>query len=110
MYAILFWVSTLAIVLPALYFAYVKIAQNADKVAEFERWGYSRSFMIGLGVVEGLLALGLLFGATREYAIYMYAAVLLGAIGTHLKAGEGIKGAMPAIFTAGLLAVVYWLN
>ena len=109
MFSILFWACLLAIVLPAIYFGYLKIVQNPEKLAEFERWGYSRTFMIALGVVEILLVVAMLFVATREYAIYTYAVVLLSAIGTHLKAGEGIKGAMPPIFVAVLLGIVYWL-
>lgn len=104
------WVCIIIFALPSLFFGFQKVRQNKEIWANFIRWGYPKSFMIFLGATEIVAALGLFFIQTRLYCIYVYGIILIGAIGTHLKAKDKMKDLLPPIFVLGLLIAIYFLN
>jgi putative oxidoreductase len=107
---IFLWICTALFVFPSLFFGFQKVKQNPEIAQNFTRWGYSKLFMIALGVVEIATALALLFPTTRLYAIYVYAIILVGAIFTHLKAQDKMKEVMAPVFVSVLLIVIYFLQ
>lgn len=58
------------------------------EVEAFARWGYSPNFMYFIGVLEIAGAIGLLIPRLSALASLCLAALMLGAIGTHLTHGE----------------------
>jgi putative oxidoreductase len=107
---IAFWICTAAFALPSFVFGYQKITQKPEKVAEFIRWGYSKTFMIALGFAEILAALGLFFHQTRLLCIGIWVVILVGAVGTHVRAKDPKGAVMAPVFVGILLAVVYALS
>jgi putative oxidoreductase len=104
------WVCIILVALPSLFFGFQKIKQDQKTLNQFIGWGYSKVFMILLGVAEITTAIGLLFSQTRLYAIYFYGVILIGAIFTHLKAKEGAKSLIAPISVLVFLIVIYFLN
>lgn len=103
------WVCIIIFALPALFFGFQKVRQNPEIKANFIRWGYPELFMILLGATEIATAVGLFFTQTRQYAIYIYGVILVGAIFTHLKAKE-TKELIAPICVLGLLIAIHFLN
>ena len=107
--SIVFWLCVVAFALPALYFGFSKVKQDAQKVADFTRWGYSKSFMIALGFAEMLAGMGLFFPTTRMISMGVYAVILFGAIFTHLKY-DTMKEVTAPVCVMGLLIAIYFLQ
>lgn len=103
------WICIIVFVVPALFFGFQKVRQNEKVLANFKRWGYSKVFMILLGVAEIMASVGLFFSQTRQYAICVYGVILVGAIFTHLKAKEN-KELIAPVSVLVLLIVIYFLN
>ena len=82
------WVCIIIVVLSSIFFGIQKIRESEVMWTNFSRWGYSKLFMKVLGVVEIATAIGLLFQQTRMCSIYVYGIIVVGAIGTHLKAKD----------------------
>lgn len=106
---ILLWVCIIFFASPALFFGFQKVKQNPEITDNFTRWGYPRVFMVILGATEIITAIGLFFSQTRQYAIYIYGLILIGAILTHIKARE-IKELVAPVCVLGLLIGIYYLN
>ena len=68
-------------------------APTAQLLADFTRWGYPLWFVPVLGVVETAIAVGLLIGTRERYigalAALALAVTMIGAVATHLLAGDG---------------------
>jgi len=77
--------------------------------AMFANWGYSMWFMKLIGVLEVLGGIGLLVPKTTRLAVYGLTLIMLGAIYTHINAGEGMQFIRPAAFLV-LLWVLWWLR
>lgn len=71
----------------------------------FERWGYPLWFMYVTGALEVGGAVLVLLSPTRLYGALLLGGVMLGAIATHLRAGE--IGSLPA--PLALLALAAWV-
>lgn len=83
-----------------------KLIQADAQVNDFESWGYSPGFMLVIGVVELLGAIGLIIPRTRFVAVLALATLMLGAIGTHLINAEYLRALLPLIL---LVLLVYVL-
>ena len=86
---ILMWIC---IVLVASQFA----AASAGKLfgaaeGNFIRWGYNKTFMYIIGVLEFLGATGLLIPKFRKWAALGLIGIMIGAAYTHLTHGEEIR-------------------
>ena len=86
-----------------------KLAGVQMHVENFARWGYPPWFQYVTGLVEVTAALLIVFPATRFYGAALLVCTMLGALATHLMAGEGSMLGAPAILL-GLSAVVAWTH
>lgn len=79
---------------------------------EFELYGLSETTMYAVGAAKvslaGLMLVGLLFPKVTRPASAGLAALMLGAIGMHMKVKDPIKRTMPAIlvFTGATLSAI----
>lgn len=86
---------------------------NAESAAgltfdeQFVAWGYPAWFRFVVGAAEVAGAIALLVPSTRFYAASGLAAVMLGAIVTHLRIGEAAYAPFPLVL-ALLAATVAW--
>ncbi|MCF4127589.1 DoxX family protein [Methylobacterium sp. SyP6R] len=81
----------------------MKFAAVPFEVAGFARFGYPLWFMYAVGAAQ-LLGAVLLWGrATVGYGALLLAAVMVGAAFSHLRAGDPIVMAVPALVLLGLL-------
>ena len=76
---------------------------------QFQLWGYPSWFRFPVGLAEVAGAIGLLVPRVRPYAAAGLAAVMLGAVVTHLRIEEHAAAPIPLVL--GLLAAtVAWLS
>ncbi|MED4267857.1 DoxX family protein [Priestia megaterium] len=92
-------------------FGVMKLTGNAMQVQTFTDLGYSLGLMYFVGVCEVLGAIGLLVGFWKSKMGLLASGGLIllmaGAAFTHLKAGQGIGAAMPALIFLILSLVVF---
>lgn len=86
-----------------------KLASTAELVGNFQRWGFPWWFVYLTGLLEVAGALLILPPKTRIYGATLLAATMVGAIGTHLSAGETSEIVAPLVLggiaaAAGVLA------
>ncbi|MFN0180181.1 MAG: DoxX family protein [Gemmatimonadales bacterium] len=79
-----------------------KVTGDPATVANFTRWGYPDGFYRIVGLAEVIAAILLLIPRTALIGAVGVVAVMLGAVGTHLKAGE--YGFAPIPLVIGALA------
>lgn len=70
-----------------------------------ERWGYSVTFAYVMGIIELLLAFGLLIPKTRLLANIGLLLVMVGAFYTHIKSDDPVSFMSLAIIASILLIV-----
>jgi putative oxidoreductase len=75
----------------------------------YVRWGYPLSLMTSVGVAEVALAVGAAFRRSRFFASIGLAAIMLGAVATHVVAGELTMLTGPALLLA-LAVTNAWLH
>lgn len=71
----------------------------------FERWGYPLWFMYVTGAIEVTGAVLVLVPKTRFYGAALLVCAMLGAVFTHLRAGEFTMLPLPLV----LLALAAWI-
>ncbi len=81
-----------------------KLAGVKTQVVNFETWGYPDWSRYLVGVAEITIAIALLMPENRLKGIYGVFAFTIGAVGTHVFAGQG-EQVTPAIIL-GLLGLV----
>lgn len=86
-----------------------KLIQADTQLNDFEGWGYSSGFMITIGILEILGAIGLLVPRTRFLAVLGLSTIMLGAIATHMISGEYLKALLPLLLLI-LLGFVFIRN
>jgi putative oxidoreductase len=84
----------------------MKLAAVEFEVRGFEHFGYAPWFMYAIGVLELGAGLALLFRRSAAPAALLLGAVMVGAAASHLRAGDGLLLALPAVAFLALLAVV----
>src|SRR5262245_31519726 len=82
---------------------------NPEMAEHFARWGYADWFRVLVGVVEVGAGLALLAPRAAFYAAGALAAVMAGAVFTHLGHGEVPQAAVPFVLL-GLLVLVGYLR
>ena len=85
-----------------------KLAGMQMHVDNFARWQYPTWFMYVTGLVEVASALLIIFPPTRSYGATLLVFTMIGAIFTHLRAGEWFMLGNPIILL--MLAVVIALS
>lgn len=88
-----------------------KLAGQASQVEDFDRFGYPQWFRVLTGGLELTAALGLLTAIvlTDTFALaggLVGAAVLAGAVATHVRVGDPASKAAPAAVLLALALVV----
>jgi uncharacterized membrane protein YphA (DoxX/SURF4 family) len=84
-----------------------KVAAVPPSPDNFARWGFSPGFMVGVGVVEIVGAVGLLVPRTAPFAAIVLLLTMGGALRTGLVHHETLHIALPAILGALLAYVIY---
>lgn len=88
----------------------VKLIRIEFERSGFLRFGYPLWFMTLIGVVEIVGAMMMIFAVTRAVGALLNAAVMVGAVCSHLRAGDGFGMAMPAFVLLVLLLVIAIAN
>lgn len=104
-------VKALSILLSLLFLASggAKLAGLQFEIAAFERWGFSLGFMYFIGLVEVAGGIGLLLPRLSALAGAGLAAMMIGAMATHIVHAEwGMLLVAALIFT--LSAVRAWIG
>ena len=86
--------------------AAMKLAATDFEVRGFAHFGYAPWFMYAIGAVELLGGLALLLRRFAAPAALLLTAVMAGAAVSHLRAGDGVALALPALVLLALLATV----
>jgi putative oxidoreductase len=107
---IILWVCIAAFTVPALIFGIKKMILQEGMIVKFNNWGYNKYFMWLIGLIEVSAAIGILFSTTRNWCLYIYCVLLVGAVYTHLKAKDSKKDVMAPIFVFLLSTVIFLLN
>jgi hypothetical protein len=85
-----------------------KLLLSPELVSDFERYGYGTLFMIGVGMIEVLAAIGFASGYWRWSVARLAGAaaliVVTGACVTHLVQGEAAEAGFPLVL--GVLAIL----
>lgn len=83
-----------------------KLVHDAEMRHFFSQSGYSVSFMYFVMLVELSAAVGMCCTRSRPYAAGALAALMLGAIGTHLRNGDPWSDSLDAVRMTCLLGAV----
>ena len=91
--------SGVALVLGAVFMGVgiAKLASMPFIVETFRAWGYPPWFRVAIGLTETLAGVLVLIPATRALGAAIVAAVMLGAIGTHVVAGQWTMVPVPMV-------------
>ena len=84
----------------------IKLAAVDFEVQGFAHFGYAPWFMYAIGVLELGAGLALLLRRSAAPAALLLGAVMVGAAASHLRAGDGVLLALPALVLLALLAAV----
>jgi uncharacterized membrane protein len=101
------WVLAGLIALALGFSGLSKLAGVQEAVVDFETWGYPSWSRYLVGVAEVAIAIALLMPENRVRGVFGVFAFTIGAVGTHLVAGQNTAIA-PAIIL-GLLALIVLL-
>ena len=101
---IITWVLAGLLALAFLNAGISKLIGAEMQIKNFESWGYPLWFRFPVGLIEIVLAIGILVPKFRKltvYGIFVWAAV---AIITHLQAAQATMAIAPALF--GVIAAI----
>lgn len=86
--------------------ANMKFAAVPFEVAGFERFGYPLWFMFAVGTAQLAGAVMLWRNGLVSYGALLLAAIMVGAVASHLRAGDALPVALPAMVLLVLLVGV----
>jgi len=97
----------LAFVLALLFFVTggTKLIASPSHVANFAKWGYPLWFMYVTGGLEVAAALLLILPITRYYGATLIVFTMIGAIFTHMRAGEWFFVGTPILLLIAALMI-----
>jgi len=84
-----------------------KLASMGDHAAHFAAWGFPAWFLYVVGATEVAAGALLVASKTRFIAAATLASTMVGAVGTHVVAGEFSQTAAPAAFLIATGAIAY---
>ena len=80
----------------------MKLTAHPFEIHGFEHFGYAPWFMYVIGVLEFAGAFALLHRRTLQPAAALMAAILVGAVISHLRVGDPVPMAIPALVALGM--------
>ncbi len=96
------WIATCLLTIVFLLSGGTKLAGSQMHIDNFLGWGYPDWFRLIVGTIEIVSALLLLWPRSAPYAAAALTVTMVGAVGTHIVAGELSMAIVPAIL--GVLA------
>ncbi len=84
-----------------------KLAGAQPQVEHFSKWGYPGWFRLLIGAVEAAAAVALMIPRVAALAAGVLAAVMAGAIYTHVRHDEAMQALVPGVLLALLACVGY---
>ena len=99
------WIVTIILAVAFLLFGILKLIGAEPLAGEFTKWGYPAWFRLLIGVAEIGGAVLLLLPRTVALSAAGLCVLMVGAVFTHLKAGEGPQ-TVPAFVLLVLLAII----
>lgn len=103
------WAITILTALLFIMASVPKIGGVAFWEMQFEEWGFPEWFQMTVGIVEFVAAIFLIIPRTAFYSAIVLAALMVGAIATHLAVGVALYAIVPAAML-GLLAYIGWMR
>ncbi|SDB74131.1 DoxX family protein [Belnapia rosea] len=88
----------------------MKLTAHPFELHGFARFGYETWFMYGIGLIEFAAAFALLHARLLLPSVALLAAVLVGAIASHLRVGDPLAEAAPAFIALAMLVVLAGLH
>lgn len=91
----------------------MKLTAHPFELHSFAHFGYATWFMYAIGLIEFGAAFALLRAELIQPAMALLAAVLVGAIASHVSVGDPILAAAPAVIILAMLgglAAAHWLR
>jgi putative oxidoreductase len=102
---VLLWV---AVVAAAVVFAMAGGAKvSGASIGQFEEWGYTPAFAVGIGFIEIVGAIGLLIPRACGWAALGLIVVMFGALGTHVSEAEYGAAMVPMLMIVLLSFVLF---
>jgi putative oxidoreductase len=88
----------------------MKLSATEFEVHGFAHFGYASWFMYLIGVLELAGGLGLLMRRSAGWAALAMVVVMIGAVASHLNAGDGPAMFTPACVVLLLCALAAWIE
>jgi uncharacterized membrane protein len=84
----------------------MKLTAHPFEVHGFAHFGYAPWFMYAIGLVEFVGAFALLHARLLLPSVAVLGAVLVGAVASHLRVGDPLPMALPALVALAMLAAL----
>jgi uncharacterized membrane protein YphA (DoxX/SURF4 family) len=84
----------------------MKLTPHPFEVHGFAHFGYAPWFMYAIGLVEFVGAFALLHARLLLPSVAVLGAVLVGAVASHLRVGDPLPMALPALVALAMLAAL----
>jgi uncharacterized membrane protein YphA (DoxX/SURF4 family) len=104
-----FWVLSILLGIAFNNAGVAKLQGGQQYVDNFAHWGFPRWFLTFTGVVEVVAGVLMLVPKTRFYGAALAAGTMVGAVLTHVRAGE-YPQTLPALVLGTLAAVLAWTH
>jgi putative oxidoreductase len=84
-----------------------KLLGQEAQIDSFFRWGYSLWFLYFIGAIELVSGICLLIPQVRFFSVLVLSITMVGAVMTHLRAGEMAAVPVPLVLLV-LLLILAW--
>lgn len=101
------WIVSIVVAAMFIMAGGTKLAGLPMHVEHFQKWGYPDWFRILIGIAEVAGGVGLLIPRVASFAAAGLAAIMLGAVYTHLAHDEATQVFAPGVFLSVFGALTY---
>lgn len=102
-----YWASAISLSIVYLVAGLPKLGGLDELLHQFSNWGYSEDFLTFIGASEFIAAIFLLIPQTAMYAALYLAAIMVGAIYTHLAFDTVWWALLPTFCLSFLMFIAY---
>ena len=106
---IVIWILCILLGLAFLMAGGTKLMGDQMHVDNFTRWGYPSWSLMGVGIIELIMGMGIIIPSQRKWALPLVYIWALGAIGTHIMNGE-YKAIVVNFFFVLIAWLIGWLG